>query len=198
MTKLITITGPSCSGKTTLVRKLLALDDSPFVEITSFTSRQPRQGEIDGVDYHFKSVEECEHLIDHRLTAEHIKFKDCYYGIEKREIDAKLNSGKTPVVIVEPKGLRQLNKNYDCFSVYVDSNLNTLYNRFLTRFRGMPDADIKYEAKRLETIQNELMTWYDECTEVNKICMHIPIFDNESEERVIQHLVGASTFYNKK
>src|SRR4051812_21915921 len=112
--RLFTLTGPSCSGKTTLVRKLL--DSGHFCEVVSFTSRQPRGGEVHGVDYYFIEPKLCQALVDAGETAENVKFKDNYYGITKAEINLKLASNKTPVVIVEPKGLKQLRARYDCFT----------------------------------------------------------------------------------
>ncbi len=155
--KVFTVTGPSCGGKTTLVRKLL--DTGVFCEILSFTSRQPRGGEIEGVDYNFVTIEQAQKLIEEDQVAESTNFKGNYYGILRSEIDRKLKSGLSPVVIVEPHGLTQLRDKYDCVSIYVDSTLQTLYERFLLRFRESPDANVEYEAKRLMSIKDELIDW---------------------------------------
>ena len=103
MRLLFTVTGPSCSGKTTLVRQLL--ETGKFAEIISTTSRQPRGGEKHGVDYYFKSAKECEILAEEGCFAEHIIFKDNHYGVEIDEIERVRKTGKMPIVIVEPNGL---------------------------------------------------------------------------------------------
>lgn len=51
---LVTLTGPSCTGKSTVARKLVELG---FVELISTTTRTPRQGEVEGVHYYFRSKE---------------------------------------------------------------------------------------------------------------------------------------------
>lgn len=182
--KLFTLTGPSCSGKTTLVRELL--DTDVFCEVVSFTSRQPRVGEEHGKDYYFLDPKICERLIAGGETAENIKFKDCYYGITKAEINLKLNSGKIPLVIVEPKGLAQLRNNYDVFSIYVDSPIELLYTRFLTRFRENTTANIEYEARRIATIWLEHNNWLGLCGNVN---CHIPQFTEQSQEEVVGEIL---------
>lgn len=194
MAKLFTLTGPSCSGKTTLIRKLLETD--LFTEIVSFTSRQPRGGEVHGVDYYFLDANTCENLVAAGETAEHIKFKDNHYGITKAEIDLKMRSGKTPIVIVEPKGLLQLRKNYDCFVTYVDCDLVTLYTRFLSRFHLAlslkPDTNIEYEAKRVASIYLEHKEWPSKVDADNLIS-----YMEGEEQATIDLMVALSKQYNK-
>jgi guanylate kinase len=190
--RLFTITGPSCSGKTTLIKMLQ--NTGHFAPVTSFTSRQPRGLEVEGVDYYFKTVDECNAIVDNHQAAEAIKFKDNWYGIEKTEINARFNSGKTPVVIVEPKGLKQLRQTYECFTTYVDGNLELLYTRFLARFKQSPDANLQYEAKRLAAIWLEHKEWPPMVGDPD---YHVVEFLEGKEANVIQTLVNASKHYNK-
>lgn len=188
--KLMTITGPSCSGKTTLVRKLI--ETGHFTEVTSFTSRQPRHGEVEGVDYYFKTKAECQSLILGKKVAESVEFRDCYYGIECSELDTKLESDKTPIVIVEPQGLMQLRILYDCYAVYLDSDIIDLYSRFLGRFRQSPNADVNYEAKRIAAIYKEWSNWPHK---VGKPDCFIARYNDDTESDIIRMLSEQSQSY---
>jgi guanylate kinase len=192
--KLFTLTGPSCSGKTTLIRKLI--DTGHFCEVVSFTSRQPRGGEEHGKDYYFLDAKLCEQLVANGETAEAIKFKDNWYGITKSEIDLSFLSGKTPIVIVEPKGLRQLRSTYDCFSVYVDCDLETLYTRFLSRFKQTENPNIPYEAKRVGSIYLEQKEWPGKVRETGEIDFFTTFYEGKEQE-VVDTVVNASKHYNK-
>jgi guanylate kinase len=191
--KLFTLTGPSCSGKTTLIRKLL--ETNHFSEVISFTSRQPRGGEVHGVDYYFLDAKTCEKLVKAGECAEHIKFKDNHYGILKSEIGVKFLEGKTPIVIVEPKGLVQLRKNYDCFVTYVDCDLVTLYTRFLSRFRQSPDANVEYEAKRVASIYLEQKEWLDKVKESGNVDFTTDYYEGR-EDAVVGQMVEFSKQHN--
>lgn len=191
--KLFTLTGPSCSGKTTLIRKLL--ETGHFSEVVSFTTRQPRHGEVDGTDYYFIDSEAAQALVDGGMTAEAIKFKENWYGITKHEIDERMLSGKTPIVIVEPKGLEQLRKTYDCLVTYIDCDLVRLYTRFLSRFRQSPDANVEYEAKRVASIYLEKMEWPAKIG-LNNIDNYTTYFEGE-EQQVVDQMVALSIVHNK-
>lgn len=193
MTKLFTLTGPTCSGKTTLIRKLL--DTGEFAEVVSFTSRQPRGGEEHGKDYYFLDHKTCEKLVAAGETAENIKFKDQYYGITNSEIYLKFQSGKTPIVIVEPNGLKQLTQKYDCFVTYVDCDLETLYTRFLSRFRLSPNPNVEYEAKRVASIYLEKTMWPEKVSSICPIDLMTGFYEGK-ENDVINQLVKAGKQHN--
>lgn len=186
------MTGPSCSGKTTLIRKLL--ETGHFAEVVSFTSRQPRTGEKHGVDYYFLESKLCEKLVDAGETAEAIKFKDNWYGITKAEINLKFNEGKSPIVIVEPNGLKQLRQNFNVFTTYVDAPLELLYTRYLTRFKQYENPDIAYEARRISSIYLEQKEWLEKCGVVNYL---VKEYTAQTEAQIIAKLVAESIYYNK-
>src|ERR1017187_5091807 len=161
--KLVTITGPSCAGKTTLIRKLL--ESGPFCELVSFTTRERRIGEVEGVDYYFISVDHALSLIKHNKVIESITFKGNIYGTLIQEYESKVATGKIPLVILDPHGLDQyvelLPKGI--YTIYIDSPVSTLIERFLTRIAQevqTPDS-IKYNAKRLEGMLIEHEDWID-------------------------------------
>ena len=102
---ILTLVGPTCSGKTTLKDQLLATDK--YVEVISHTTRPPRNGEVDGETYHFVTHEafaEMEFL-------ERIEYNGNIYGGSVQEFENSFDSGKIPDIIVEPNGNKQINLN---------------------------------------------------------------------------------------
>jgi len=191
MKTIFTVTGPSCVGKTTLVRMLQ--NSSEFTEIVSTTSRKPRDRELNGVDYHFKTAKRCVEIEDEGGFAEHIQFNGNHYGIERDSILLAFATGRTPLVIVEPNGLAQLKRSYDCFAIYVDGVIEAIYTRFLTRFKENTEANPEYEAKRLVSIQNEHKNWWQDNT-YNHI---IPNFDRSNEKLIVNTLVTKARLLRK-
>ncbi len=160
MKHIFTLTGPTCSGKTTLFNGLL--ETGYFEGIISTTSRSPRLGEVDDVSYYFKSEEECEELLSNGEFVEYVSFSGNHYGIEFDELERVRKTGKTPLVIVEPKGLKALKKEFKCYASFLHCSLGELYRRFLERLRDNPGADLGYEAKRLMDIANQKDDWWGE------------------------------------
>lgn len=134
--KIVTLTGPSASGKTTLLKELLKR--YPFEEIISTTTRKPREGEMNGISYYFVSDEE----FDKIPMMESVVFTDKKYGASVKEFEDKIYSGNIPIVIVEPNGAEQIIENapkYDLkpLTVFIDcDDEELLFRRFLTRFGG--------------------------------------------------------------
>lgn len=91
---LIIISGTTCAGKGTVIKKLLE-SHNDIVLSTSYTTRPKREHEIDGVDYYFVSTEEFEKKIANDEFLEYAKVQyGAYYGTPKKEVIEKLNTGK--------------------------------------------------------------------------------------------------------
>ena len=183
--KLVTITGPSCSGKTTLVKALVAT--GRFSKVVSFTSRKPRDGEVEGEDYFFKTRQECEYLISAEDVVEHNEFNGNIYGVEKHELRTKMLLDKTPVVIVEPNGLETIKEIYGkkVFSVYITASMDLLVTRFLTRFKEDTNAEIPYYTRRFKNMMDEYVKW-DCSAEWNT---YIKGFTSENQDDIINSLL---------
>jgi guanylate kinase len=157
---LITITGPSASGKTELIKKLS--DKYRFERLISVTTRPPRAGEVDGLDYYFitenefKTVQEAGYLVQSTV------FNDSSYGTTVFELERVFASGKTPIVIVEPTGIPQFRDicekhGIELFTIYVHASHETLIERYVTRITEVGDpARLRYHAKRIYNIYKEL------------------------------------------
>ncbi len=109
--KIITISAPSGTGKTTIVKRIL-MDFPRLVFSVSATTRRKRDNEKDGVDYYFISEEEFKSKIDEGKFVEWEKFYDYYYGTYKSFIEDNINDGKSVVVEIDVKGAFSLKKIY--------------------------------------------------------------------------------------
>ncbi len=107
---MIVISGPAGSGKGTVNAHLL--DTGEFVYSVSATTRAPRPGETDGVNYHFISREEFEHRIATGDMLEYTEYCGNYYGTPKKEAEAVLNSGKNLILEIEVEGARNVKAKY--------------------------------------------------------------------------------------
>ena len=107
MAKVFVITGPSGVGKGTLIGELLRR--VPDLELSiSATTRQPREGEVDGRDYHFLSAEEFDRRIDAEDFLEFATYSGNLYGTMRTEVERRLAAGRSVVLEIEVQGARQV------------------------------------------------------------------------------------------
>ena len=107
---LIVISGPAGSGKGTVNAHLLGSGD--FVYSVSATTRAPRPGEVDGVNYHFISKEDFESRIERGDMLEYTEYCGNFYGTPKKEAEEVLDSGKNLILEIEVDGARQIKEKY--------------------------------------------------------------------------------------
>ena len=103
---LIIISGPSGSGKGTVVEKLKA--DPSYALSISATTRQPRNYEQDGVHYFFKSTDEFKKMIEEGKLLEWAEFCGNFYGTPKDYVMGKLNEGLNVILEIEVQGAAQI------------------------------------------------------------------------------------------
>lgn len=109
---LIIISGTTCAGKGTVIKKLLE-NHNDIVLSTSYTTRPKREHEIDGVDYYFVSTEEFESKIANDEFLEYAKVQyGSYYGTPKKEVIEKLNTGKDVILEIDVQGAKQIKEKY--------------------------------------------------------------------------------------
>jgi len=107
MSKVFVITGPSGVGKGTLISRLL--QRVPDLELSiSATTRTPREGEVDGRDYHFLSAEEFQRRIEEKDFLEFASYSDNHYGTLRSEVDRRLSAGRSVVLEIEVQGAQQV------------------------------------------------------------------------------------------
>jgi len=106
----IVMTGPSGTGKSTLFNLAMEKHPKKFVLSVSHTTRQPREGEIDGFHYHYVSTEVMEEMIKNDEFLEYAKFGKNYYGTSKRAIKDIEDSGRICIMDLELQGVRSIKK----------------------------------------------------------------------------------------
>jgi guanylate kinase len=147
------ITGPSGVGKGTLIRGLR--ECLPQLELSvSATTRSPRPGERDGVDYHFLSGERFDELLAAGEFVEHADYAGRRYGTLRSELEERLGRG-TPVVLeIEVQGARQVRAAMpEAVQVFIaPPSLRTLRERL--RSRGTDDSE--EVDRRLRVAEGEL------------------------------------------
>ena len=107
---LIVVSGPSGSGKGTVNQRLLAMDD--FCFSVSATTRAPREGEIDGVNYFFITREEFEKRIENGDMLEHNIYSGNYYGTPREMVERVLAEGKNIILEIDVNGAMQVKQKY--------------------------------------------------------------------------------------
>lgn len=132
---LVTLTGPSCSGKSTLEKRLVS---EGCASALSITTRSPREGEVDGVHYRFVSKSQFKKLKEQGALAESTLFNENHYGVEKSELENAFRRSSAVVLVVEPNGAQEIKKTakeqgWECLSLFIDGPTDLVAARFLRR-----------------------------------------------------------------
>lgn len=157
------IFGPSGSGKSTLLRKLFDEYPKTFGFSVSHTTRRPRQGELDGVHYHFVERAEVEAAIGRGEFLESAEFGGNLYGTSKRSVRNVQSLGKVCVLDIDIEGVKQLKESdLNAICVFIlPPSIDELRNRLVERNTETADS-LK---KRLDQASREIAfgTAYGNC-----------------------------------
>ena len=151
---LIILSGPSGVGKGT-IRKYFEKDDRlNLAYSTSMTTRSPRQGEKDGVDYFFTTKEKFEEAIKNGELLEYAEFVGNYYGTTLNEVERLRNEGKNVLLEIEVQGATQVQKRCpDALSIFIiPPSMDELERRIRGR-RSEPEEIIQ---QRLAKASHEM------------------------------------------
>lgn len=108
---LIVISGPSGTGKGTVLSRLRQTNGNVRYSVSA-TTRQPREGEIDGKSYFFKTVDEFEKMIANSELVEWVRYCDNYYGTPKKYIDESISQGTDIILEIEVEGALNIKSIY--------------------------------------------------------------------------------------
>ncbi len=152
MARVFVITGPSGVGKGTLIRTLRGR--CPELELSvSATTRAPRPGEVDGVDYHFLDDAEFERRVQAGDFVEHARYAGRSYGTLRSELERRTSAGHPVVLEIEVQGARQVRDSMpEAVSIFImPPSEEALRTRLIGRGDTTADMD-----QRLETARDEL------------------------------------------
>ena len=151
---VIVISGPSGSGKGTVVEQLRKIYPNAGVSVSA-TTRQKRTGEVDGVHYHYKSREEFEKLIESGEFLEHTTYNGNYYGTLRSEAEKIVNSGRDLILEIEVDGAGQIKKllGDECTAVMLIAPDHKELER---RLRGRGTDSEEAILNRLATARKEI------------------------------------------
>ena len=173
---LIVLSGPSGVGKGTVRKELFTQPNTNYEYSVSMTTRSPREGEVDGEDYYFKSREEFEQLIDQGKLLEYAEYVGNYYGTPLDYVNATLDAGRDVFLEIEVIGAAQVRKLVPdgLFIFLAPPSLSALETRLIGR--GTETADVIKSRVLKAREELELMNLYDyvvENDEVQNACERI-------------------------
>ena len=157
---LTVVSGFSGAGKGTVMKRLIQKYDDYALSI-SVTTRKPREGERDGIEYFFKTKEEVETMIENDEFLEYARYVDNYYGTPRFYVEEMLAKGKNVILEIEIQGAMQIKaKNPEAVLVFVTPpSFEELRNRLIGR--GTETADVIESRLRRASEEAEGMSSYD-------------------------------------
>ncbi|MBC2575637.1 guanylate kinase [Peptostreptococcus canis] len=137
---LLVLSGPSGTGKGTICKKYLEKNKNVKLSISA-TTRKPREGEIEGISYYYKTKQDFEEMINNNEFLEYASIYDNYYGTPKKAIFDELEKGNDVILEIEMQGAMQVKKAYPeavCIFILPPSLLE-LKNRIVGRGTETPE-----------------------------------------------------------
>ncbi|MEH6946294.1 guanylate kinase [Peribacillus asahii] len=166
---LIVLSGPSGVGKGTVRKAIFSEPDKSFEYSISMTTRLPREGEVDGVDYFFKTREEFEALIEQGKLLEHAEFVGNYYGTPVDYVRETIEAGKDIFLEIEVEGAKQVREKFPdgLFIFLAPPSLSELENRIVNR--GTDTEEVIQRRMKVAKEEIELMSLYDYVVENDSV-----------------------------
>lgn len=157
---LLVVSGPAGVGKGTVV-SLVRERNKDIVFSVSMTSRKPRPGEKDGVNYFFVSRDKFLEMVEENLLVEWVEYCGNYYGTPKQYIEQQLEQGNIVLLEIEVEGARNIKKQYPkCVSIFITPpTAEELKNRITKRGTESPEIIEKRMKRAIKEL--EYMDKYD-------------------------------------
>lgn len=157
---LFVISGFAGAGKGTLVRMLVEKYDNYALSVSA-TTRKPREGEIEGVHYFYKTKEEFLDMIEKGMLYEYAQYVDHYYGTPKEYVQKQLEAGKDVILEIEIQGALKIKEQFpDTLLLFVTPpDADTLEARL--RGRGTETDDIIRKRLSRAVEESEVISQYD-------------------------------------
>ncbi|WP_159162113.1 guanylate kinase [Enterococcus faecalis] len=158
---LIVLSGPSGVGKGTVRKAIFDSEENDFQYSISMTTRKQREGEVDGVDYYFRSREEFEALIEAGEMLEYAEYVGNYYGTPLTYVNQTLDEGKDVFLEIEVQGAKQVKDKVPdgVFIFLTPPDLAELKSRIIGR--GTDEMSVIEERMAVAREEIEMMALYD-------------------------------------
>lgn len=196
---IVTITGPSCAGKSTL--ELLLRSELGFSKATSVTTRPIREGEEQDRDYYFVSPEQFDEVVAQGKMVEHVEFDGNCYGLSASEVEHLAMLGRPIAVVCDPNGQEQIRaycakKRWNYLSVFITNPIRVIAERFLSRFfdetafenRAEVFRKTKIFARRMQEMMTTERAWSNEAFYGSRYDLTFNQFDKENQQEVIDRI----------
>ncbi|NNK78007.1 MAG: guanylate kinase [Litoreibacter sp.] len=161
---LIILSSPSGAGKSTLAQRLIAWDETLSFSVSA-TTRSPREGEVEGREYYFRSRDQFEAMVTGGEMLEHAEVFDNLYGSPKAPVEDAIRVGRDVIFDIDWQGGQQVRNSAlaeDVVSIFIlPPSIHELENRLKSRGQDS-DAVI---ASRMQKSRDEISHWaeYDYC-----------------------------------
>ena len=152
---LLVLSGFSGSGKGTVVKEVMKKYSDKYALSISATSRKPRPGETDGIEYFFKTREEFEEMIAKDELVEYAQYVENYYGTPKAYVEEQLAAGKDVILEIEIQGALKIKKKFpDTLLLFMTPpSADELKNRLVGRGTESMDVVESRLARAVEEAQ---------------------------------------------
>lgn len=158
---LIIISGFSGTGKGTAIKKLLELYPNDYCLSISATTRNPREGEVHGREYFFKTKEDFEEMIMKQELIEYTQYVDNYYGTPKEYVEDQMDAGHNIIFEIEIDGALNVKKLYpDALLIFLlPPSIKELEKRL--RERGTESEDVIADRIKRASEESKVIREYD-------------------------------------
>lgn len=151
---LVVISGPSGAGKGTLLNLVRQSNENVRYSVSA-TTRQPREGEVDGFNYFFKSVDDFNTMIEKDELIEWVEYCGNYYGTPRQYVADSLEQGFDVILEIEVDGAVNVkNKFPDCVSIFI---LPPSFDELVKRIEGRGTETSESIRKRLDKAKKEML-----------------------------------------
>lgn len=188
---LIVLSGPSGVGKGTVRKALFDQEDNQFEYSISMTTRDRRVGEVDGVDYFFRTREEFEKLIEEGQMLEYAEYVGNYYGTPLDYVEETRNSGKDVFLEIEVQGAMKVKEKVPdgVFIFLTPPDFSELKSRIINR--GTDDLSVINERMTVAKAEIEMMRHYDYAVVNDQVDLAVDRIKKiiESEHYRVDHVI---------
>ena len=173
---LVILSGVSGAGKDTIKKEIIKRMKN-VISLPSFTSREPREGEEEGIQYHFITKEQFKEKIKNEEFYEYDLHHENYYGTSKKLMNEKIKSGKIIVKDIEVNGtenlIKKLGNDTKLVTIFLKVEKEELKKRLINRGDHLSEAEMQLRLDRLD---------YEE----SKIKLYDYVIKNDDLEKTVQ------------